>query len=240
MGGFNRNHAWCDYLHPYFIEAILGVTLLVVLAYISYKLLKGVSLKGVLRPILWIAPATPVILCVLIALTNVHVTLKSPEAEILPPSIDIKSPPLAPMPPGLIWLVGLILVASIVLFGIWLIKWHPEEALEDDQVKHEAERAIQALMTGVDLKNVILRCYRQMSLALQEEQGICLEETMTAREFESLLEGRGLPATPVHQLTRLFEAARYSLQQPCPGDEQKAIDCLNVIVQHSQEGRQPR
>ena len=221
-----------------FFEAILGVMLLVVLVYTGYKVLKGVSLKEAMRPLLWIAPSILVILCILFIMTNVRVSLRPPEEEILPPSINIKGPPLAPMPPGLIWLVGGCLVASIVLLGIRLIKWHPEEALDEDRVKREAELAIHALMTGVDFKNVILRCYRQMSLALQEERGIRMEETMTAREFETLLEGRGLPPVPVQQLTRLFEAARYGLRQPGPDDEQKAIDCLNAIVQHGQAGRQ--
>ena len=96
---------------------------------------------------------------------------------------------------------------------------------------------MQALRTGRDLKNVIVHCYRQMSLALQKEQGIELEETMTAREFERLLEARGIPHDPVHQLTRLFEAARYGFEQPHPGDEQVALDCLNAIVQYSRERR---
>jgi hypothetical protein len=79
-----------------------------------------------------------------------------------------------------------------------------------------------------------------MSLALKKEQGIELEETMTAREFERLLEARGIPPAPVHQLTQLFEAARYGYRLPTPGDEQTAFDCLNAIVQHAQAVRKPR
>ena len=37
---------------------------------------------------------------------------------------------------------------------------------------------------------------------------------MTAREFEALLEKRGVPNPPVHQLTALFEVARYAAQAP--------------------------
>jgi hypothetical protein len=79
-----------------------------------------------------------------------------------------------------------------------------------------------------------------MSLALKKEQGIELEETMTAREFERLLEARGIPPVPVHQLTQLFEAARYGYRLPTPGDEQTAFDCLNAIVQHAQAVRKQR
>jgi len=74
-----------------------------------------------------------------------------------------------------------------------------------------------------------------MSAALQKEQGIELENSMTAREFERLLEAKGLPRDPVHQLTQLFEAARYSLRLFTSADEQTAFECLNAIVQFSRE-----
>jgi crotonobetainyl-CoA:carnitine CoA-transferase CaiB-like acyl-CoA transferase len=74
-----------------------------------------------------------------------------------------------------------------------------------------------------------------MSAALQKEQGIELEKSMTAREFEQLLEAKGLPRDPVHQLTQLFEAARYSLRQFTLAEEQTAFECLNTIMQFSRE-----
>ena len=95
-----------------------------------------------------------------------------------------------------------------------------------------------ALQRGLDLKNVIVDCYRQMSWALQREQGIELNETMTAREFEELLNVRGFPNAPVHQLTQLFEVARYGVRQLNASDERDAFDCLNAIVRHSREERQ--
>jgi hypothetical protein len=41
----------------------------------------------------------------------------------------------------------------------------------------------------------------------------------------------------VRQLTRLFEAARYSLWQPAGGEEQNAIYCLDAIMQHCRQLR---
>ena len=78
----------------------------------------------------------------------------------------------------------------------------------------EAEKAWQALITGLDLKDVIVKCYRQMSLALEKEQGIERKDFMTTREFENLLEAAGIPHDPIHQLTQLFEAVRYGNWQP--------------------------
>jgi hypothetical protein len=104
-------------------------------------------------------------------------------------------------------------------------------------VAREAERAIRALQTGSDIQNVIVRCYLQMSQALQKERGIKREAAMTARDFERLLEARGIPHTPVHQLTRLFEAARYGRRSSGPEEEREALDCLNAIVRHSRAAR---
>jgi len=73
---------------------------------------------------------------------------------------------------------------------------------------------------------------------LQEEYGLERGEAMTAREFERLLQGRGIPYEPVHQLTRLFEAARYGSRTPGPDEEQRAVECLSAIVQYSRKGGQ--
>jgi hypothetical protein len=220
-----------------FFKAIIGVVIAMVLAFSSYKLLKGIAWKDLLGPLLFIALVIVVALIILFVMANVHITFKPLEAEILPPALKSNGPPLGPPPAGLIWLVWIGLAVVIALLGIWLIKWRTKQIQANDPLKLEAERAMQALQTGLDLRSVIVHCYRQMSLALQREQGIELEETMTAREFERLLEVRGFPHAPVHQLTQLFEVARYGVRPLNASDEQNAFDCLNTIVQHSREGR---
>ena len=102
-----------------------------------------------------------------------------------------------------------------------------------DLVGLEAEKARQALKTGVHLKDVIIHCYIQMSLALKQEQGIERKDFMTTGEFEDLLENAGVPHEPIHQLTGLFDAVRYGNWQPNPVDEQKAIQCLEAIMLYS-------
>ena len=109
----------------------------------------------------------------------------------------------------------------------------PGRATTIDVLGLEAEKARQKLKTGLGLQAVIIKCYRQMSLALAEEQGIEREDFMTTREFENLLEVIGVPRDPVHQLTQLFEAVRYGNWQPNPIDEQKAIHCLEAIMLYS-------
>ena len=57
---------------------------------------------------------------------------------------------------------------------------------------------------------------------------------MTTGEFEELLEEAGVPHDPIHELTRLFEAARYGNWQSNPVDEQKAINSLEAIMLYCQ------
>lgn len=222
-----------------FVRAILLIVLALGMLYCGYLMLKGATFRGLLRPILSIialAVLAPAVLYVLFMLVHIGITPEPVETEFLPPALDVKGPPLGPLPPFLIWLAWIGLGVTVATLGVWLLRWQRQRPYTGDPLVLEAERAMKALSAGMDLKSVIVYCYQQMSLALQKEQGIELEETMTAREFERLLEARGVPHAPVYQLTRLFETARYGHQQPQPGDEQRAFDCLNDIVQYCREG----
>jgi len=215
--------------------ALLEVVGILVLVYSVYKLLKGVPWKEILGPALRIAVLAMVAIVILFALANLHVTSEPLAPEVLPPVLQREGPPLGSPPAILIWLVWIGLGVMIIALGVWARNRRTQNLHTGDPVELEAERAMQALKKGQDFKNVIVQCYRQMSAALQKEQGIELADTMTAREFERLLEAKGLPRDPVHQLTQLFEAARYSLRQFTPADEQSAFDCLSAIVQFSRE-----
>jgi hypothetical protein len=218
-----------------FLKALLEVVGILVLVYSVYKLLRGVPWKEILGPALLIALLALVAIVILFALTNLLITTEPLAPEVLPPELKREGPPLGSPPAILVWLVWIGLGAMIIVLGIWASNRRTKNLRAGDLVELEAERAIQALKKGQDFKNVIVQCYQQMSAALQKERGIELEDTMTAREFEHLLEAKGLPRDPVHQLTQLFEAARYSLRQFTPADEQEAFDCLSAIVQFSRE-----
>jgi len=223
-----------------FFKAIFAVVVVALMAYSVYQLLKGVHWKEIVGPALLVATLTVIVVCILFALINMPITSQPVATEVLPPILKIDGPPLDPLPTSLIWLVWLGLAGAIVGLGIWISNRRAQQTRASDPLKLEAERALHDLRAGLDFKNVILQCYRQMSVALQAEQGLELKETMTAREFERLLEVRGIPHAPVHQLTQLFEAARYGLRPPDASDEQKAFDCLNAIVHYSRTQGQPR
>ena len=218
-----------------FSKALLEVVGILVLIYCVYKILKGVPWKEILGPALRIALLALAASVILFALTNSHITSEPLAPEVLPPVLKREGPPLGSPPAILVWLVWIGLGLMIVVLGVWVSQRRTHNLRAGVSVEIEAEYALQALKKGLDFKNVIVQCYQQMSAALQKEQGIELADTMTAREFERLLEAKGLPRDPVHQLTQLFEAARYSLRQFTPADEQKAFDCLSAIVQFSRE-----
>lgn len=144
--------------------------------------------------------------------------------------------PLGSAPPLLLWLVGIGLFVISVLVVIWIFT-SSRQASPIDLVGLEAEKARLALITGVDLRDVIIQCYLQMSLALKQEQAIERKDFMTTGEFENLLETAGIPHEPIHQLTRLFDAVRYGNWKPSAVDKQKAIQCLEDIMSYSRDAR---
>jgi hypothetical protein len=221
-----------------FSKAILESILVLIIIYALFESRKGLPWKKILLPALMVGLLALIVLYILFAMLGVHINLNSSAPDVLPPAVNITPPPLGPLPPGLLWLVWGGLAALVILLGIWLIRWVNRSALPDGSLESEAQQAIQALQSGAELKDVILRCYVQMSRVLQKEQKLELKQTMTAREFERLLEARGFPPAPVHQLTGLFEYARYGHRQPGPGDEAQALDCLQAIVQYSRLNRE--
>jgi len=215
------------------LKAVLEFILFLVIVYIGYKLVKGVPWNQILVPALFIAILTMIALTILFFLLKVQINFEPFAPDILPPAVSINVPPLGPLPPGLLWLVWCGLALLVILLGIWLVRWRSSPLLEGAALESEAQQALQALQSGSNIEDVILRCYVQMSRVLQKEQKLELKQTMTAREFERLLEARGFPADPVHQLTGLFENVRYGHRRPGPAEEQQAFDCLNAIVQYS-------
>jgi hypothetical protein len=134
-------------------------------------------------------------------------------------------------PQALVWLVTIGFVFGAGLLIIKLLKpWLYTTRIEE-QVLQEAESAVNAIKAGENLRNVILRCYLQMTHILQEERRIERTYNMTVREFENWLKLEGFPSTPVQQLTRLFEKVRYDKQQTTDSDEKIATESLNEIIQ---------
>jgi hypothetical protein len=219
-------------------KVIFGLLLAGSVLYVAYRIIRSIgwiNVRSYIQTIIVIILITGSLIFLIMLLPGTQNTLvtEPPPPTPMPPVTS----PLGPVPVILLWLVGIALLVSSILMGIWILRPAKRETTID-LLGLEAEKARQALMTGLDLKDVIINCYRQMSLAVEKERGIEREDFMTTREFENLLEAAGIPYDPIHQLTRLFEAVRYGNWQPTLLDEQKAIHFLQAIVVSSRDAKE--
>jgi hypothetical protein len=206
--------------------------------YVLYKLLRGAKWKNITGVILRIVVISLIAGSILLFILLLPSSGNSVSTEVPVPTAEPQvTAPLGPVPPAMFWLVGIGLLAIGILAGVWILTSSSRRALPIALVGLEAEKAWKALKTGLGLKDVIIKCYRQMSLALEKERGIERKEFMTTGEFEGLLEAAGIPHKPIHQLTHLFEAVRYGNWQPNPVDEDDAIRCLEAIILYCREAR---
>jgi hypothetical protein len=219
------------------VKVLLALICTGIILYYIYKLIRNVgwsNMRSYIKPFIVIALIIDIIIFLIMQLPAPQ---SDPQMELpLPMYTPPVRSPLGSVPSGLIWLVGIGMLISVIVFGIWIFAPSSRQKITTiDLVGLEAEKAWQELMTGLDWKGVIVKCYRQMSMALEKERGIEREDYMTTTEFENILESAGIPHDPIHQLTQLFEAVRYGNLQPNLLDEQKAINCLQAIMLYSNE-----
>lgn len=216
-----------------FILVLIALVLSGATLYTLVQLLRGADWKLISVFLRYVLVISLVVSCLVFMMmlfsgptsyTSVEIILPTPEPMV--------TAPLGSAPPSLLWLAGIGLLVVSVLVLVWIFT-PSRQTSPIDLVGWEAEKARQALITGVDLKDVIVQCYRQMSRAMEQERGIERKDFMTTGEFENLLQTAGIPREPIHQLTQLFDAVRYGNWQPNAADEQKAIECLEAIMVHS-------
>jgi hypothetical protein len=220
-----------------FMLVLLAIILVWATLYSAYQLLRGADWKLILEYLRLglIISAAMICLVLLVMVLPSSENYTPIEIPIATPQPAVTSP-VGSVPTSLIWLVGIGLFMLCVLVMMWILK-PSQKAKAIELVGLEAQKARQALLTGVDFKDVIVNCYLRMSLALKQEQGIERKDFMTTGEFETLLEAAGIPHEPLHQLTRLFDAVRYGNWQPNAVDEQTAVQCLEVIMLHSRDAQ---
>ncbi len=224
-----------------FISILLGLLLALSLIYLAVKALRGITWKDVfsfLKILLAAFLALSVLL--LILLTMPRGTGTHEMDMVLPTPKPIETAPLGPVPPLVLWLVGLALLILGIVITVWIVRSSSNQPSTIDLLGMEAEKAWQDLRLGQNLKDVIIRCYWQMSMVLEKERGMERKQCMTTGEFEQYLHSAGVPHEPIRRLTRLFETARYGRWQPNAVDEQDAIHCLESIMAYCQADREGR
>lgn len=224
-----------------FMSMLLGLLLTISLLYMVVKVLRGTSWKevfSILRIMLVIFLGLFFILVILLMMPRESGTQEM--EMVLPTPKPIVTAPLGPVPPLLLWIVGLGLLFLGILIAVLIIRSSSKTPSTIDLLGFEAEKAWQDLRLGQNLKDVIIKCYWQMSLVLEKEQGVERKDFMTTGEFEQYLRSVGVPQDPIHRLTRLFETARYGRWQPNTTDEQDAIHSLEAILTYCQSVKKDR
>lgn len=142
-------------------------------------------------------------------------------------------PPFVTNPPSWLFLAFNVFLILALAAAVWLL-WMRLRPKQDDtqgRLAEEAERALAALEAGGDVRDVVLRCYVQMSQVLKESRHVERRKAMTPREFEQYLAAAGLQDEHIQRLTRLFEAVRYGGKPSSGAAALEANDCLRAIVQ---------
>lgn len=145
---------------------------------------------------------------------------------------------MSPIPPN--WLVVLFsLGLSSVAVGLLIILLRnlPRRVKPLDLVAREAQKTLEELRSGSDIRESVVRCYFEMLRVVSEQRGLERGRTTTTRELEKELAAMGLPAAHVRRLTRLFEKVRYGAKRLREEEEQEAVACLSAIVQACEGSR---
>ena len=122
---------------------------------------------------------------------------------------------------------ALVLLALVLAWMVWRALRRPDEI---ELLARQAQHAADEIEAGADFKDVILRCYYDMTQVLRAERGIERHRAMTPREFQQRLLAAGLPEEHVGRLTGLFESVRYGAHPPGQAEERAAVEALTAIA----------
>lgn len=215
------------------LQGVLALVAIISLVYITIGLATQMKPKH-FRPVLGILLGILALFAILAILPPAQFPFRSVDFlnPAAPPIPARPALPLGKPPDWVTWAVIISLILLTLLLIIWVFSQALRRNLSKDRLGREAENALEALRSGQEFTNVILRCYLQMQQALKDELGIEREAHFTTQEFQKQLEAKGIPPLPLTQLTSLFEKVRYGHKQTSGEDEQTAIDCLTDIAQY--------
>lgn len=146
------------------------------------------------------------------------------------PTFSYRVTPLGKPPDFLLPLVAVALGLGFILLALNHSGVLAGQIRNQVSLRQEAERAVADLRKGRTVGGVVIRCYQNMCRTLQEARGIDRDQALTVEEFAATLLARGFPKEPVHQLTQLFEKARYGSERMSDKDEMLAMESLSEIV----------
>lgn len=222
---------WMDYLNMIFWSAA-GLLL-------SGAFIAAIVSKEYRREILLTALVSLLLALGLYSLLRERSTLNpiEPPLQEAPVEMEQEPPMEAPLRPvnpprwSSFLLFLLVLGAGGLLAWRLLPRFWGRGALEG--LADLAGEAAAELRSGAAVRDTVLRCYREMSDLLGKREQIppAMRRSLTAREFERLLERAGVQSEHVTRLSRLFELVRYGGRGTGPKEAVEAIACLEAIQQ---------
>jgi hypothetical protein len=113
----------------------------------------------------------------------------------------------------------------------WLIARNNRRKLDPmELLAVQAEVTIEELLAGKNLRETILICYRKMTEIVAANRNLPRESSVTPQEFKQSLISKGLPASPVHDLTQIFEDVRYGDLNAGEEERRRAVSALRIIA----------
>ncbi len=221
-----------------FVLQLAGIVFALYLLAALYSAIMGMSWKKLFKMLKQFGLIIAVLFIITLALSLMRSLPDQPGGQISAPAAN--EPPVfttVDSPPALlVWIIGfsLALLAAIVLAS-WVRLRRISRRRE--MLSEKIEKARQNILAGMKLDEVILQCYRDMGSIARKEGGIKRQVFTTPTEFESELYSAGLPRSPVHSLTALFESVRYGHRTPTRADEQEAINNLQAIASHLRKSK---
>lgn len=160
---------------------------------------------------------------------NVDITSGQPQDQ-LPAGEPL--PQFTAVPASWLTWAIVLLLAALLIGGVWFFwrRGRPQPAAAPPPLAEAAQQALADISTGGDVRDAVLRCYREMSHVLAEQRGVQRDRAMTPREFADYLRVTGLQDEHIQRLTQLFERARYGGRQASERDAQESVACLSAIV----------
>lgn len=151
------------------------------------------------------------------------------------PLAPVVAPPPAPefvtnTPEWFVLVVDLLLALLFVALAwfLWRRLRRPPEP--EPEFLASATSALRQIEAGDNVRDVIMRCYVEMTELMATSGRAQRHRAMTPRDFEAHLAKLGMRDEHIHRMTRLFERVRYGGLQPDPATQAEAQACLRAIV----------
>src|SRR5574340_162086 len=181
-------------------RGLLAIGGLVVLVYILVRLVTLTNIKALIGAGLALVAIVVLLLSLPRIPTGEAVPMAAEELAGEAPSFEYATSPLGKPPPAFTWIaaIGALAGAAMVVFTVLHHSRRP--ASMAGQIGHEAQMAVQAIRSGEDSTNAIVRYYLQMTKLIAKERHLERDHNMTVREFEAALEAVALPPGPLRKL----------------------------------------